>query len=103
MDGGGAGTEYFHLLRNAIKERSNLFYCKNRVVTFNASVSAYLERRYYLAGLMMATSILHGGPAFSFLPKVLYDYLSQIGGVSSVAVGDVANPEILQVISKVWQ
>lgn len=102
VDGGGPSREYFRLLGNAIKEQSNLFYCKGRVVTFNTSVSAYLERRYYLTGLMIATSILHGGPGFPFFPRVLYDYLSQRRAVCRVTVGDVANPEILQVITKVW-
>lgn len=98
VDGGGPRREYF---RGAIKDQSGLFFSKEGVVTFNANVAHFLERRYYLVGVMIATSILHGGLGFPFFPKVIYEYMVQQRMVGDVSLEDVANPEMLRIITKV--
>ena len=46
---------------------------------------------------MVGTSILHGGPAFPFLPRVIYDYIAREKMAVESNAGDVANPSTLHI------
>ena len=100
-DGGGPRKEYFRLLCRSIQEQSGVFFHTQQIVNFRPSVSLFLERRFYLVGLMIATSILHGGPAFPFLPRAIYDYIAHGQTAADCAVADVANPSTLHIINMV--
>ena len=96
VDGG-----YFRLLCRAIRDESGLFLSKDRIVNFTTSVVHFIQKRFCLAGVMIATSILHGGPAFPFFPKVIFDYMTS-GKVSlACTVSDVANPDVEAIIKEV--
>ena len=101
VDGGGPRKEYFRLLCRAIRDESGLFLSKDRIVNFTTGVVHFIQKRFHLAGVMIATSILHGGPAFPFFPKVIFDYMT-CGKVSmACAVSDVANPDVEAIIKEV--
>ena len=101
VDGGGPRKEYFRLLCRAIRDESGLFLSKDRIVNFTTSVVHFIQKRFRLAGVMIATSILHGGPAFPFFPKVIFDYMTS-GKVSmACTVSDVANPDVEAIIKEV--
>ena len=64
------------------------------------SWTAIREDEYYLAGKMIAVSIVHGGPGPNFLSEDLVSYIS---GQSSfkASVGDITDEEIGRVLQEV--
>ena len=102
VDGSGPRKEYFRLLCMAIRDESGFFFSKGRIVNFNTSVVNYVQRRFYLAGIMIATSILHGGTPLPFFPKVLYNYIASGHMSMSCTVSDVANPEVVAILEEVY-
>ena len=101
VDGGGPCREYFRLLCSSIREQSGVFFTKERLVNFRANVALFQEHRSYLVGLMIATSIIHGGLAFPFFPRVIYDYIALGKTAVDSNAGDVANPSTLHIIKMV--
>ena len=101
VDGGGPRKEYFRLLCRSIREESGAFFSNQNVVNFRPNVSLFHDRRFHLIGVMLATSILHGGPAFPFFPKVVYDYIAREQMAITSTPADVANPETLHILSMV--
>lgn len=95
VDGGGPRKEYFRLLCKSIREESGAFFNHQNVVNFRPNVSLFHDRRF---GVMLATSILHGGP---FFPKVIYDYIAREQMAVTSTLADVANPETLQILNMV--
>ena len=77
VDGGGPRREYFRLLCHEMKETSGLFvyHGSRHLVNFNASASLIMSQQFRLAGLMIATSIVNGGPGFPLLPMCVYRYI----------------------------
>ena len=53
-----------------------MFFTNEHLVNFRPNVALFQESRFHLVGLMIATSIIHGGPAFPFFPRVIYDYIA---------------------------
>ena len=101
VDGGGPCREYFRLLCSSIREQSGVFFTNERLVNFRSNVALFQEHRFHLVGLMIATSIIHGGPVFPFFPRVIYDYIA-LGKTAVVSnAGDVANPSTLHIIKMV--
>ena len=101
VDGGGPRKEYFRLLCMAIRDESGLFFSNGRIVNFNTSVVHHIQRRFYLAGVMIATSILHGGTPFLFFPKALYNYIARGHMSVTCTVSDVANPDVVAIVEEV--
>lgn len=99
VDGGGPCREFFRLLCSEIRERSGLFTSKDRVVNFSTNISLIVKQQFRLAGVMIATSIVNGGPGFPFLPKCIYDYIvrrridvdATIDDLTDFATGEVAS------------
>lgn len=100
-DGGGPRKEYFRLLSKCIREQSGAFFNCQEIVNFRPSVSLFHERRFHLIGLMIGTSILHGGQAFPFLPRAIYNYISHGQMATDCTVSDVANSSTLHIVKKV--
>ena len=64
-------------------------------------MALFHERRFHLVGLMVGTSILHGGPAFPFFPRSIYEYMARDQMAVDCDVADVANPSTLHIINMV--
>ena len=64
-------------------------------------MALFHERRFHLVGLMVGTSILHGGPAFPFFPRSIYEYIARDQMAVDCDVADVANPSTLHIINMV--
>nr|XP_021328571.1 G2/M phase-specific E3 ubiquitin-protein ligase-like isoform X1 [Danio rerio] len=74
VDTGGPKREFLTLLMDCLKARRIFDGPENgRFLTFNNA--AVREDEYFLAGRMIAVSIVHGGPGPRFLSNMLYDYL----------------------------
>ena len=101
VDGGGPSREYFRLLCSEIRKKSGLFVSRDRVINFSTNVYLIVKQQFRLAGVMVATSIMNGGPGFPFLPKCLYEYIVQHKLDVNATRDDVASVEIFEVISKV--
>lgn len=97
-DGGGPRKEYFRLLSKCIREQSGAFFNSREIVNFRSSVSLFHE---HLIGLMIGTSILHGGQAFPFLPRAIYNYISHGVMATNCTVSNVANSSTLRIVKKV--
>lgn len=99
--GGGPRMEYFWLLCIAIRDESGLLFSKGRMVNFTNSVVHYIQRWFYLVGVIIATSILHGEAAFPFFQRVLFDYFASGHMSMACTVNDVVNPDIEAIIEEV--
>jgi len=99
FDGGGPCREYFRLLCSSIRERSSVFFTNDDVINFRPNVALFRECRFHLVGLMVGMSILHGGPGFPFLPRVIYDYIARDKMAVDSNAGDVANPSTRHIIN----
>ena len=74
-DEGGPLREFFHLLVQSISQNNNLFCGEegNRVPQLNA---VELKKKTYMkVGEMLATSLVHGGPAPHFFSEAVSDYI----------------------------
>lgn len=70
------------------------------LVHFAFPRAAIREDEYYLAGKMIAMSIVHGGPGPNFLSKDLVSYISGRSSFES-SVGDITDEEIGKVLQEV--
>ena len=100
VDAGGPLREFFHILLADIANNNNLFEgSEGRVPRPNVFE---LEKKTYLyVGQMIATSLLHGGPAPSFFSKAVADYL--VFGVTNVSpsTNDIPDASVRDSIQKV--
>lgn len=82
VDQGGPLREFFHLLLYAIAHNNSLF-CggeTSRIPQHN--MFELSKRTYYYIGLMIATSLVHGGPDPKFFSPSVVDYF--VYGLSGV-------------------
>ncbi|KAF3842605.1 hypothetical protein F7725_024556 [Dissostichus mawsoni] len=96
---GGPKREFLSLLMKELNKRP-IFDgpVESRYLVYN-STGSVLEDEYYLAGKMIAVSIVHGGPGPNFLSEDLVSYIS---GQSSfkASVGDITDEEIGKVLQE---
>ncbi|XP_076616603.1 G2/M phase-specific E3 ubiquitin-protein ligase-like [Chaetodon auriga] len=99
LDTGGPTREFLTLLINRLRHRP-IFDgpLQSRYLVYNAT--AVREAEYFLAGKMIAVSIVHGGPAPHFLSK---DFVNHIVGKPgfSATVDDITDEEIGRVLRQV--
>ncbi|XP_039543841.1 G2/M phase-specific E3 ubiquitin-protein ligase isoform X3 [Pimephales promelas] len=75
VDTGGPKREFLTLLMDCLRTRRIFDGPENRrFLTFNSAAAR--EDEYFLAGQMIAVSIVHGGPGPRFLSDMLYDHLT---------------------------
>ncbi|XP_016106878.1 G2/M phase-specific E3 ubiquitin-protein ligase-like [Sinocyclocheilus grahami] len=75
VDTGGPKCKFLSLLMDCLRARRIFDGPENRrFLTFNNG--AVREDEYFLAGWMIAVSIVHGGPGPRFLSDMLYDHLT---------------------------
>ncbi|CAI5660697.1 unnamed protein product [Oreochromis niloticus] len=92
LDAGGPKQEFLSLLMKHMKDRPIFDGPEgHRFLVYNAK--AVREDEYYLAGKMIAVSVVHGGPGPHFLSEELVHYLagqtSVKATVASVTDGDI--------------
>ncbi|XP_034081654.1 G2/M phase-specific E3 ubiquitin-protein ligase-like [Gymnodraco acuticeps] len=99
LDTGGPKREFLSLLMKELNKRP-IFDgpVESRDLVYNST--AIREDEYYLAGKMIAVSIVHGGPGPNFLSEDLVSYIS---GQSSfkASVGDITDEEIGKVLQEI--
>ncbi|XP_076852371.1 G2/M phase-specific E3 ubiquitin-protein ligase-like [Brachyhypopomus gauderio] len=101
LDTGGPRREFLTLLTSHLRNRP-IFDgpSENRYLVYNSRAAR--EDEYFLAGKMIAVSIVHGGPAPHFLSKNLVNHM--IGNPSfSATVEDVKDEEIGKVLQQVLE
>ncbi|XP_007545094.2 G2/M phase-specific E3 ubiquitin-protein ligase-like [Poecilia formosa] len=101
LDTGGPRREFLTLLMAVLRNRP-IFDgpTESRYIVCNSRAAR--EDEYFLAGKMIAVSIVHGGPAPHFLSKNLVNYL--IGNPSfSATIEDVKDEEIGKVLKEVLE
>ncbi|XP_023809905.1 G2/M phase-specific E3 ubiquitin-protein ligase-like [Oryzias latipes] len=99
IDTGGPKREFLSLLMKELKKRP-IFDgpMESRYLVYNST--AILEDEYYLAGKMIAVSIVHGGPGPNFLSKNLISYISGQDSFKA-SVGEITDEEIGKVLKEV--
>ncbi|XP_023199577.1 uncharacterized protein LOC111610312 isoform X1 [Xiphophorus maculatus] len=99
LDTGGPRREFLTLLMAILRNRP-IFDGPPEARYVGCNSRAAREDEYFLAGKMIAVSIVHGGPAPHFLSKNLVNYM--IGNPSfSATVEDVQDEEIGKVLKQV--
>ncbi|XP_069586352.1 G2/M phase-specific E3 ubiquitin-protein ligase [Ranitomeya imitator] len=92
-------TSYFHLLLDAI-QNSNLFEGPEHK-NLSLNINALADDLYYQAGRMVAIALVHGGPAPGFFSPTLFYCLIYDPHHVQPLLEDVADPSVLQAISKI--
>ena len=101
VDAGGPLREYFHLLLRELAQNSSLFCgpCTSRAPKHN--ISELEKGTFYYIGVIIALSIIHGGPGPTFLSSAVADYIvSGFKGVKAMAC-DIPDPFISDSLQKV--
>lgn len=109
VDGGGPRREYFTLLLQALISPSSpirLFEGRDSFILPMHNMDAIRAGMFKVAGRMITTSVINGGPGFPFLSPVLYKYLTSPTGeidnvLTEITKDDVVDWNILQAIEEV--
>ena len=101
VDEGGPLREYFRLVLKAISTSNSLFCGLDGNRTPNHNVTELKKKTFYDVGVLIALSLVHGGPAPHFFSPAVADYI--IYGVQNVrtTIEDVPQPGIRQCLQKV--
>ncbi|XP_061190939.1 G2/M phase-specific E3 ubiquitin-protein ligase-like [Saccostrea echinata] len=101
VDQGGPRREFLRLLMDAL-QNSTLFEgpTTSRILTLNSH--AIQRDEYYLAGVMVAVDLVHGGPPPMFFFKILFDML--VFGPENVhpTIDDIPESEFKQSLNSVF-
>jgi hypothetical protein len=109
VDGGGPKREYFSLLLQSLVSPCcpiRLFEGRDSIVLPMHNMDALRAGMFKVAGRMITTSVVNGGPGFPYLPSVLYSYFITPSGeiekvLSEITKDDVVDWNILEAIQKV--
>ena len=101
MDVGGLLREFFHILMSNIASNHHLFAGDeaNRVPRHN--IMELEKRSYFYVGVVLAMSIVHGGPAPSFFTAAVADFLLYGIDKTYPTVKDVPDTEVRVKLEKV--
>ena len=101
VDQGGPLREYFRLLLAAIATNNTLLCGPDSSRTPNHHVEELERMTFFYIGVIIALSLVHGGPAPQFLSPAVADYI--IHGVQGVkaTIGDIPHCTIRQSLQKV--
>ena len=102
VDKGGPRREFFHLLLNEIFNLSGLFtgYPSNVIPLHN--VEAVENRKFYVIGKMLATTLVQGGEAPSCFSKAIADYIVYDQVRSPVDINDIPDRMIQKSLMEVY-
>ena len=101
VDDGGPRREFFHLLIGSIAGNNHLF-CgdeTSRVPMHNMMELG--KRTYYYVGMMLALSLVHGGPSPKFFSAAMADYIVYGMGKVKATPGDVPDHAMRKKLIKV--
>ncbi|XP_059361261.1 G2/M phase-specific E3 ubiquitin-protein ligase-like [Carassius carassius] len=101
VDTGGPKREFLTLLMDCLRARRIFDGPENRrFLTFNNAAAR--EDEYFLAGRMIAVSVVHGGPGPRFLSEMVYDHLtgrSDINGTVEDITDETMKAALLEISS----
>ncbi|CAB3996593.1 G2 M phase-specific E3 ubiquitin- ligase [Paramuricea clavata] len=108
VDGGGPKREYFSLLLQSLVAPSSpirLFEGRGSFILPMHNMDAIRAGMFKVAGRMITTSVINGGPGFPYVPPVLYNYLISPTGemdkaLTEIKKEDVVDLGILEAIQK---
>ncbi|KAI2650691.1 G2/M phase-specific E3 ubiquitin-protein ligase [Labeo rohita] len=100
VDLGGPRREFFKLLMEALMQ-SPIFEGQEHQRNLALDSTALREDRYYIAGLAIAVSLVHGGPSPGFLSPTLFTCL--VNGLESAnpTLDDIADTDLYEKIKKI--
>ncbi|XP_078361567.1 G2/M phase-specific E3 ubiquitin-protein ligase-like [Oculina patagonica] len=101
VDVGGPKREFFRILVKAAKEESGIFIGKEGCKSLFPNSKAREEDRYRIVGLVLAWSLVHGGPAGNFLSPTLYNSVAYGPGVIPPRLEDVPLQHLRQKIEQI--
>ena len=107
IDGGGPKREYFTLVLRQLLSPSaspRLFEGRGNVFLPMHNSDALRSNLYKVAGRIVATSIIHGGPGFPVFPRGLYIYFQNQKTndvVDHISEEDVVDADCVDALSKV--
>ena len=107
IDGGGPKCEYFTLLLRELLSASSaihLFEGKDGKYLPLHNSDALRSKLYLVAGRMVATSIINGGPGFPHFPQAVWQYIMcQDTDIVTehLTKDDVVDYEVIEAINKV--
>ena len=101
VDEGGPLREFFRLLLSAMANNNSLFCGLDYSRTPNHHVGELEKMTYYYVGVVIALSLVHGGPAPHFFSPAVADYV--VYGVHKVhaTIADVPSYKMQQSLKKV--
>ena len=102
VDDGGPLREFFYLLMKALAQNDMIFCGPAELRMPRHSVVELQKKTFYYVGVIIALSVVHGGPAPQFLSSAVADYLI-FGplGVKATSSDIVDNPEKRENVQKV--
>lgn len=101
MDVGGPLREYFHLLMASVAQNNSLFVGPQSKRAPAHSVVEVDRKTFYYVGVVLAASIVHGGPAPAFFTEAVADFLLFGLGKVRVTVEDVPDAAMRVKLEKV--
>ena len=98
-DEGGPLREFFHLLVNEIAKKNVLFRGDGNRRVPRHCVGELKKKTFFIVGKMLALSLMHGGPAPTFLADSIVNYI--LHGNTDGKVTDVPDQSVQDVLLKV--
>lgn len=101
VDAGGPLREFLHHLMQELSGNNSLL-CGSSTARVPRHSVVELERRsFYYIGVMLALSLVHGGPAPQFFSGAVADYI--VTGIRGVkpSIGDIPDSDVRQSLEKV--
>ena len=99
VDEGGPLREFFHLLIYEIAKKEMLFMGPNERRVPRHCITELQKRTYFVVGKIFALSLMHGGPAPTFLAPSIVHYI--MSGCTEADVVDVPDKQIQETLFKV--
>ncbi|XP_063794594.1 uncharacterized protein LOC134949797 [Pseudophryne corroboree] len=100
VDFGGPTREFFRLLLQFL-QISKLFEGPENSKTLSCDAQALRNDEYYLAGLSISLSLVHGGPAPNFFSPVLYNALTYGWKNTPLVLQDLVDVEAKEIMQKI--
>ena len=102
VDDGGPLREFLYILMKALASSNTIFCGPDETRMPQHNVTELSKKTFYYAGVIMALSLLHGGPAPQFFTSAVANYIVHGAMDVNAGVADVVNNnEIMEKISKV--
>lgn len=99
VDEGGPLREFFHLLLYEIAKKNMLFSGDDDKRVPRHCIMELEKKTYFIVGKMFALSLMHGGPAPTFLARSIINYIMH--GSAEADVLDVPDKSVQHLLLKV--